>query len=157
MTLAEILATFPVGSNERLDALAAWRQAEDERLAQNPAPVKIPSGKRQARPPLVPVETTPHVPSSDERRREWEGRKANAERQRETEAAAAIRARVVRAVELTCERVNALPDMSTRREKMARLAELQASLAANRDPKALAVISRAFSEIEARLARLTAE
>ena len=33
MTLAEILATFPVGSDERLEALAAWRQAEDVRLA----------------------------------------------------------------------------------------------------------------------------
>jgi hypothetical protein len=157
MTLAEILARYPAGSDERLVALAAWRKGEDERLARNPAPVKIPSGKRQTRPPLVPVETTPHVPRSDEQRREWENRKATAERQRKTEAAAAIRARVVRAVELTCARVNALPDRSTRREKMARLAELQTSLGANRDPKALAVISRAFSEIEARLARLTAE
>jgi hypothetical protein len=92
-----------------------------------------------------------------EQRRKWEDRKAAAERQRETDAAAAIRARVVRAIELTCARVNALPDMSTRREKIARLAELQASLAANKDPKTLAIISQLFSEIEARLARLTAE
>jgi hypothetical protein len=40
---------------------------------------------------------------------------------------------------------------------MARLTEIQASLAANKDPKALAIISQSFSEIEARLARLTAE
>ena len=149
MTLAEILATFPVGSDERLEALAAWRQIQD-RLS-----VQERETKRTA--PLKPVEPPSHGGAIDEQRREWEDRKAAAERQREAEAAAAIRARVVRAVELTCARVNALPDMSTRREKMARLAELQASLAANRDPKALAVISRAFSEIEARLARLTAE
>ena len=88
MTLVEILARYPAGSDERLAALAAWRKGEDERAAQNPAPVKVPSGKRQARPPLAPVEITPHVPSSDEQRREWEDRKATAERQRETEAAA---------------------------------------------------------------------
>jgi hypothetical protein len=157
MTLVEILARYPVGSDERLVALAAWRKGEDKRLAQNPAPVKIPSGKRQARPPSVTVEPPSHVARTDNERREWEDRKATAERQRETEAAAAIRARVVRAVELTCARVNALPDMSTRREKTARLAELQASLAANRDPKALAVIRRTLVEIEARLARLTGE
>jgi hypothetical protein len=40
---------------------------------------------------------------------------------------------------------------------MARLAELQASLAANKDPKTLAIIGQSFSEIEARLARLSAE
>jgi hypothetical protein len=46
MTLAEILARYPAGSDERLVALAAWRKGEDERAAQNPAPVKVPSGKR---------------------------------------------------------------------------------------------------------------
>jgi hypothetical protein len=143
MTLAEILATFPVGSDERLEALAAWRQAQD-RLS-----VQERETKRTA--PPKPVEPPSHVGAIDGQRRDWEDRKAAAERQREAEAAAAIRARVVRAVELTFARVNALPDMSTRREKMARLAELQASLAANRDPKALAVISRTLVEIEARL------
>jgi hypothetical protein len=38
-----------------------------------------------------------------------------------------------------------------------RLGELQAALAANKDPKTLAIISQSFSEIEVRLARLTAE
>ena len=115
MTLAEILARYPAGSDERLAALAAWRKGEDERLAKNPAPFKIPSGRRQGRPPLVPVETTPHVPSSDEQRGEWEDRKATAERQRETEAAAAIRARVVRAVELTCVRLKPCQTCGERR------------------------------------------
>jgi hypothetical protein len=31
MTLAEILARYPAGSDERLAALAAWRKGEDER------------------------------------------------------------------------------------------------------------------------------
>ena len=64
---------------------------------------------------------------------------------------------MTKAVELTAARVSAVADPKFRQAKMARLAELQASLAANRDPKVLAVISRAFSEIEARPARLTAE
>jgi hypothetical protein len=150
MTLGEILATFPAGSDERLEALAAWRQAQD-RLAVQEREAKPAVPKRTA-PPKPNVEPLSHVVgATDGQRREWEDRTATAERQRETEAAAAIRARVVRAVELTCARVNALPDMSTRREKMARLAELQASLAANKDPKTLAIISQSFSEIEARL------
>jgi hypothetical protein len=43
-----------------------------------------------------------------------------------------------------------------REAKMVRLAEIQASLAA-KHPKTLAVISRRLGEIEARLARPTAE
>jgi hypothetical protein len=53
--------------------------------------------------------------------------------------------------------MGAVADPKARAAKMVRLREIQASLAANKDPKALAVISRAFSEIEARVARLTAE
>jgi len=63
---------------------------------------------------------------------------AVAERQRETEAAAAIRARVTKAVELTCARMSAFSNPKFRQAKMARLAEIQASLAA-KDPKTLAV------------------
>jgi hypothetical protein len=37
---------------------------------------------------------------------------------------------------------------------MVRLSEILASLAPNKDPKTLAIISRSFSEIEVRLARL---
>jgi hypothetical protein len=40
---------------------------------------------------------------------------------------------------------------------MVRLSEIQASLAANRDPKTLAIISRSVLEIEAHLACLTDE
>jgi hypothetical protein len=39
-------------------------------------------------------------------------------------------------------------------EKMVRLSEILASLAPNKDPKTLAIISQSFSEIEVRLARL---
>jgi hypothetical protein len=40
---------------------------------------------------------------------------------------------------------------------MVRLSEIQASLVTNKDPKTLAIISQSCSEIEARLARVTAE
>ena len=153
MTLAEILATFPVGSDERLDALAAWRQGQDclavqERETRSAVP-------KPTAPPTPNAE--PHVAgAADEQRRRWEDRKAAAERQREAEVAAAIRARVTKAVELTCARVSAVADPKFRQAKMVRLAEIQASLA-TKDPKTLAVISRTLGEIEARLARLTAE
>jgi hypothetical protein len=129
---------------------------EDERLAQNP-PVKVPTGKRVGRPPQVPAvisETLP-VPIDDaQARREWERRRDEAEAKREREAAAAIKARVRKAMSLTVVRVNALPDMSTKRAKLARLAEIEALLIAN--PKTIAV-SRAFVEIENKLARLSAD
>ena len=106
MTLAEILSKFPVGSDERLEALAAWRQAQD-RLAVHvqPAVTKPPAAKPHDVEPLSHV-----VGATDGQRREWEDRKAAAERQREAEAAAAIRARVNHAVELTCARVGAVAD-----------------------------------------------
>ena len=157
MTLAEILATFPVGSDERLEALAAWRQAEDVRLAKEPAPFRIPTGKTLGRPPSVPVEPPSHVATTDEARQEREKRRDEPERGKEAEAAAAIRARLKRVVDLTQARLGAVADPKARAAKMVRLSEIQTSLAANKDPKTLAVISRAFSEIEARLARLTAE
>src|ERR1700733_15446948 len=113
MTLAEILATFPAGSDERLEALAAWRKGEDEMLAQNPAPVKIPSGKRQARPPLVTVEPPSHVATPDDARREWERRRDEARWAKEAESAAAIRARLKRAVDLTQARLGAVADPKT--------------------------------------------
>jgi hypothetical protein len=53
--------------------------------------------------------------------------------------------------------LGAVADPKARAAKMVRLSEIQASLAANNDPKTLAIISQSFSEIEARLARLTAE
>jgi hypothetical protein len=40
---------------------------------------------------------------------------------------------------------------------MVRLSEIRESLAVQTDAKTLAIISQSFSEIEARLARLTAE
>jgi hypothetical protein len=157
MTLAEILATFPVGSGERLDALAAWRQAEDARLAKEPAPVKIPTRKRLGRPPSVPVAPPSHVATTDYARQTWERRRDEAQSAKEAEAAAAIRARLKRVVDVTQARLGAVADPKARAAKMVRLREIQASLAVNRDPKTLAIISQSFSEIEARLARLTAE
>jgi hypothetical protein len=155
MTLAEILATFPVGSDERLEALAAWRQAEDVRLAKEPAPFRIPTGKTLGRPPSVPVE--PSSVTTDDARREWERRRDEAQSAKEAEAAAAIRARLKRVVDLTQARLGAVADPKARAAKMVRLSEIQASLAANKDPKTLAIISQSFSEIEARLTRLTTE
>jgi hypothetical protein len=107
--------------------------------------------KRTAAP--RPVEPVSHVVgATHEQRREWEDRKAAAERQREAEAAAAIRARVKRVVDLTQTRSGAVADPKARAAKMVRLGEIQASLAANKDPKTLAIMRRAFSEIEALLA-----
>jgi hypothetical protein len=54
--------------------------------------------------------------------------KAAAERQREVEAAAAIRARVTKAVGLACARVSAVADPKFRQAKMVRLAEIQGKL-----------------------------
>jgi hypothetical protein len=105
----------------------------------------------------VPVEPAPHVATSDNARREWERRRDEAQLAKEAEAAAAIRARLKRVVDLTQARLGAVVDLKARAAKMVRLSEIQASLAANTDPKALAIISQSFSEIEARLARLTAE
>jgi hypothetical protein len=157
MTLAEILATFPAGSDERLEALAAWRQAEDERLAKEPPPVKVPTGKRLGRPPSVPVEPPLLVAATDDARREWERRRDETRSAKEAEAAAAVRARLKRVVDLTQARLGAVADAKAAAAKMVRLSEIQASLAANRDPKTLAIIGRSFSEIEAQLARVMAE
>jgi hypothetical protein len=102
MTLAEILATFPVGSDERLEALAKWRQTQDRLVVQ----------ERETRPPAAkPRHVESHVAGAiDKQRREWEDRKAAAERQREAEVAAAIMARVTKALKLTCARVSAVAD-----------------------------------------------
>jgi hypothetical protein len=158
MTLAECL-NLPVGSDERLKALEAWRREEDARLVANPPPVKIPSDNRPVgRPhissPAVISETLPVPIDPAQARREWERRRDEAEAKREREAAAAIRARVTKAVKLTVVRVNALPDMATKRAKLARLAELETLLIAN--PKQIA-ISKGFAEIEARLERLSGD
>jgi hypothetical protein len=155
-TLSEIFAAHPPG-DERLAAIAVWRQAEDARLAKEPAPAKIPTGKRLGRPPSVPVEPPSHVATTDDARREWERRRYEAQSLKEAEAAAAIRARLRRVVDLTQARLGAVADPKARAAKMVRLSEIQASLAAHKDPKTLAIISQSFSEIEARLARLTAE
>jgi hypothetical protein len=56
MTLAEILATFPVGSDERLEALAAWRQAQDQ-VAVKERDTKRPAAK--------PRHVEPHVSKRD--------------------------------------------------------------------------------------------
>jgi hypothetical protein len=160
MTLADILATYPPGSDERLNALSEWRRAEDARLAQNPPLVKVPTGKRLGRPPAVPaVIVDPDKPQvgAEKQRTEWEQRRDEAERAKVANEAAALRARVDHAVSLTVARIKALPDMSTRREKEARLAEIQVSWASHKDSKTLAIISRGFAEIEFQLARLSAE
>jgi hypothetical protein len=52
--------------------------------------------------------------------------------------------------------VVAKPEPKTRREKLARLAEIEASLVSS-NPKTVAVISKGLTEIEARLEKLTAE
>jgi hypothetical protein len=148
MTLAEILATFPAGSDGRLEALAVWRQAEDARLAKEPPPVKVPTGKRLGRPPSVSIEPPSHVATTDDARQTWERRRDEAQSAKEAEAAVAIRARLKRVVDLTEVRLGVVADPKARAAKMVRLSEIQASLAANRDPKALAVISRAFRRLK---------
>jgi hypothetical protein len=106
--------------------------------------------------PAVIVDTNLPVPVGDEARREWERRRDEAETKREGEAAAAVKARVRKAMSLTVVRVNALPDMATRREKLARLAEIEVSLTTH-NSETLAVISRGLTQIEVQLARLSAE
>jgi hypothetical protein len=159
-TLADCL-NLPVGSDERLKALEAWRREEDARLAANPPPVKIPSGNRPVgRPPSVPAvisETLPVPIDPAQARREWERRKEASDAQREADQAVAIRARLKKAAALTAHRLNALSDIATKKEKLRRLAELEASLSAHKDPKTLIAISNGFVEIEQRLLRLTAE
>ena len=120
-TLNEILAKYPAGSDERLAALEAWRRSEDERLSREPRPVKMPPNKRDGRPPAVIAPALP-VASGDEakRRLDWEKRRDETERAKEAADAAAIKARVRRAVALETVRINALADMSTRRQKLAR-------------------------------------
>jgi hypothetical protein len=125
-TLAEISARFPPG-DDRLAALAAWRAVEDAQLAKEPAPLKVPTGKRLGRPPSAPVEPP------DDARREWERRRDEVQAATEAEAAAAIRARLKRVVDLTQARLGAVADPQFRKAKMVRLAEIQASLAAE-DP-----------------------
>jgi hypothetical protein len=157
MTLAEILAKYSVGSDERLNALAEWRRLEDERLGAIPRPVKVPTGKRVGRPPLVPaVAATIVHPNTELARSAWSDRKQAADAQREAEAAAAIKARLKRAVDLTQARLGAIADPKDRMSKMARLSELQASLSSN-NPKTLAIIGKGFLDIEAKLARLNGE
>jgi hypothetical protein len=88
MTLVEILATFPVGSDERLEALAAWQQAQDRLAVQEreTREVRLPTKLAATKPKHV--EKAPHVGGATvEQRREWKDRKAAAERQREAEAA----------------------------------------------------------------------
>jgi hypothetical protein len=136
MTLAEILATFPVGSDERLEALAEWRQAQDQ-VAVQARETKPAAPKPQAAKPHH-VEPPSHVRSAtDEQRRDWEDRKAVAERQHEAEAAATVRARLKRVVDLTQARLGAIADPKAAAAKVVRLCEIQASLAANKDPKTL--------------------
>jgi hypothetical protein len=161
MTLSEILSTYPVGSDERRKAIQDWRKLEDERLAANPRPVKVPTGKRAGRPPVtspaVPAAIpTPVHPDSQLARAAWEDRRSAAQSAKESEQASALRVRIVHAVKLTAVRVNALPDVPTRREKLARLAEIEASLVSH-SPKTLVAGSRGLVAIEERLARLSAD
>jgi hypothetical protein len=72
------------------------------------------------------------------------------ERQRETEAAYAMRARVNRALEQTTIKIHAVADSKLRREKMMQLGELQALLA-SKDPVLPSLISAKLEEIETRL------
>jgi hypothetical protein len=99
-TLAEIFATYPLG-DDRLAALAAWQAAEDARLAKEPPPVKVQTGKRLVQPPSVSVEPPSHVATTDDARPKWERRRDEAQSAKEAEAAAAIRARLKRVVDLT--------------------------------------------------------
>ena len=98
-----------------------------------------------------------HVAASDDERQTWERRRDEAQSAKEAEAAAAIKARLKRVVDLTQARLGAVANPKARAEKMVRLSEIQASLAANKDPKTLAIIGQSFSEMEAHLARLRAE
>jgi hypothetical protein len=107
-------------------------------------------GQATSAAPLVTVEPPSHVATPDDARREWERRRDEARWAKEAESAAAIRARLKRAVDLTQARLGAVADPKTPTAKMVRLREIQASLAANKDPKTLAIISQSFSEIEAR-------
>jgi hypothetical protein len=61
-TLADCLK-LPVGSDERLKALEAWRREEDERLGAIPPSVKVPTGKRLGRPPQVPAVISETLPA----------------------------------------------------------------------------------------------
>jgi hypothetical protein len=118
MTLAEILATFPVGSDERLAALAGWRKAEDERLGAIPRPVKPPTGKQLGRLPSVPIESPSYVATTDHARREWKRRRRDeAQSAKEAEAAAAIWARLKRVVDLTQARLGAVADPKARQRR----------------------------------------
>jgi hypothetical protein len=155
LTLAELFARIPPG-DDRLAALAAWRRAQDRlKVVTKPPPVKL--TRNEPEPPKITehVETAPHV-AADEARREWEQRRDDAQAAKVADEASALRARVTHAVELTCARVNALPDPVARRAKMVKLGEIQASLM-GKDPKTLSLISGKLAEIETRLARLTAE
>jgi hypothetical protein len=156
-TLAEILSRYPVGSDERLNALAEWRRLEDERLGAIPRPVKPPPNKRAGRPPLVPaVAATIVHPNSQLARSAWETRRDETQAAKEAAEAVAIKARLKKAVELETVRINALANMSVKSEKLRRLNEIQASLM-TQSPKTLAVISKSLGQIEARLSRLSAE
>ena len=112
---------------------------------------------RWRRPRSVPVEPPSHVAKPDDARQTWERRGDEARSAKEAEAAAAVGARLKRVVDLTQARLGAVAHPKARAAKMVRLSEIQASLAANKDPKTLAIISQSFSEIEARLARVMAE
>jgi hypothetical protein len=105
--LAEIFSKYPPG-DDRLSAIALWRQAEEARLAREPALVKVPTGNRLGRPPVVLVEPPSHVATTDEARQEREKRRDEPERGKEAEAAAAIRARLKRVVDLTQARLGRL-------------------------------------------------
>ena len=155
--LAEILSRYPVGSDERLNALAEWRRLEDARLGAIPRPVKPPPNKRAGRPPLVPaVAATIVHPNSQLARSAWETRRDETQAAKEAAEAVAIKARLKKAVELETVRINALANMSVKSEKLRRLNEIQASLM-TQSPKTLAVISKSLGQIEARLSRLSAE
>jgi hypothetical protein len=102
----------------------------------------------------VCVEPLPRGATTDNARQTWERRRDEAQSAKEAEAAAAIRTRLKRVVDLTQARLRAVVDPKVAAAKLVRLSEIQASLAANKDPKTLAIISQSFLEIEARLARL---
>jgi hypothetical protein len=82
----------------------------------------------------VSVEPPSHVATTNDARGERERRRDDAQSAKEAEAAAAIRARLKRVVDLTQARLGAVADPKARTAKMVRLSEIQASLADNRDP-----------------------
>ena len=84
---------------------------------------------------LQPVEPPSHGATTDDARREWERRRDAAQSVKEAEAAAAIRARLKRVVDLTQARLGAVADPKARAAKMVRLSRFRRRWPLTRIPK----------------------